>query len=224
MTDDSNNNIPQPDNKPAAPRDPKQADDVWIAMRNGQQPPLQNIWDRNMTPQEFYYLLSRYPYLEICDQEKPYQEPGSRPKFIKSQSGWIIHDFGNVIRTSGCDLPYKELQRLYKTLITDYKEEDDQGEGGQGEGGPQRSGTITGQMVTTAYELILLAQERWGKGQIVSGFYGMQRAAWVAAHRAGFELSGFNPTVEDNVVYNWVAKHSPDTARSIKSSLPSAKR
>ena len=59
------------------------------------------------------------------------------------------------------------------------------------------------QIIETAKELMEMAKGRWDSAKILEGFYGMKRAAWVAASLKGVKLDGFEPTEDDQVVYNW---------------------
>ena len=70
-------------------------------------------------------------------------------------------------------------------------------------------GTLVQQMADTALEVILLAIKKdWPAAHVYSGFYGMIRAAWIAAERYQFPLMGFEPTANDEVVKTWVNKLS----------------
>ncbi|MCD6056277.1 MAG: hypothetical protein K0R12_1239 [Gammaproteobacteria bacterium] len=185
------------------------------ALREGHMPNQEMIWDRNLTQLEFYYLLSRYPYLELYNRDKPQPAIQTVPGFKKSKSGWLIYDYGDVICSAGTELPIKEIRRLYKTLLketpssAELVKDDEEGEGGG-------RGTLQGQTIQTAYEMVQIAYSRWQQVGIIDGFYGMKRAAWVAAKRFGKNLEGFSPTAEDKVVLYWANKLTPNAGMEFK--------
>ena len=50
----------------------KQRDDMDQAVQEA----METIFDHPITPQEFYFLLSRYPYLQICNADDPFIPEG----------------------------------------------------------------------------------------------------------------------------------------------------
>lgn len=145
----------------------------------------QSIFEREISAKEYYYLLSRYPYLEICNTDYPYIDRGSKPTVTKAKNGWPIYNYGNVI-ASGC----------YELLGILYGQEEDDDEGGHG--------TIVQQYTDVAYAMVALAIELgWPAVDIVSGFYPMQRMAWIAAELADYKLHKFDPSFEDYAIKNW---------------------
>ena len=52
----------------------------------------------------------------------------------------------------------------------------------------------------------LAIQNGWKLADILSGFYPMQRMAWIAGLELGLPVKGFVVTDEDRVIQNWVAK------------------
>jgi hypothetical protein len=205
------------DEQPPIPDNPEQ-EALITALREGYMPPQELIWDRDLTQLEFYYLLSRYPYLELYNRDvlQPAIQPA--PQFKKAKSGWIIYDYGDVICSAGAELPIKEIRRLYKTLLKEtpssgeLRKDEEEGEGGRG--------TLQAQTVKTAYEMIQIAYTRWQQVGIVDGFYGMKRAAWVAAKRFGKNLEGFSPSAEDKVVLYWANKLTPNAGMEFKPQAP----
>ena len=155
---------------------------------------MESIFDRPITPQEFYFLLSRYPYLQICDVEHPYIDEGVVPKVTTSPSGWEIHNYGTVVRSGS----YELLAYLTQARLR---------EGGEGEGDIGGHGTIVRQYTDVAFMMIQIAIENgWSGAEILSGFYPMQRMAWIAAREAGYSLKGFLASDEDRVVEDWVRR------------------
>jgi len=195
------------------------SDDFWKLLAEGmpaltgasghKNKDLEEVLTRPISEADFYYLLGKYPYLEICDPAAPVIITGRKAHISKSSAGWSIHDYGNVIRTSFCEaLDNKRPPPLWS-------EQDETGEGGAGSFTGR--GTIVQQMFNTAFDLINMARQRWGSVQIVAGFYSMQRAAWIAAMMSDSTLEGFDPTPEDYVVYNWALKFSGKKLRQVAS-------
>lgn len=165
------------------------AKELWHDVKSA----VENVFDREITSQEFYYLLSLYPYLEICDADYPYLDEGTVPKVINLKNGWQVFDFGSVLCASRYEL-------FCRPIAAPLQEE---GEGGK-QGG---DGTIVKQYSDAAFEMIQLAiQKGWSAAEIVSGFYPMQRIAWIAANEKNYSLKGFEPTPEDYVVQSWVTR------------------
>ena len=169
-----------------------EAQQVWEAAKGA----IDNVFERPISPQEFYYLLSCHPYLEICDADNPYVDDTTPPKVYQAKSGWTIIDYGSLLATGHNSLSARELAMRHKQELEAGEEE----EGSEG-------GTMSRQMLETVFELIQIAMRNgWNCSEIVSGFYPMQRLAWIAAAENNFAIKGFNPTSEDRVVQNWVMK------------------
>lgn len=155
----------------------------------------QTIFQRDLTPTEFYYLLSRYPYLEICNVDYPYIDNATIPIIHTADNGWKIYDYGSVLAT-GC---YELIGYLYGREKAQQASKDEGGEGG--------NGTIIQQYSDVAFAIINMAIDKgWAAAEIISGFYPMQRMAWIAAKMKGYELKGFTSSVEDHVVSRWVSR------------------
>lgn len=180
------------------PKSNQSTKQVWENVKTA----VENIFNREITSQEFYYLLSLYPYLEICDADYPYLDEGAIPKIIMAENGWRIFDFDTVLTAGAYEL-------FCRPKVKNTKEEDTDGDNGDngdnGDGGGH--GTIVKQYADIAFEMIDLAiQKGWTGAEIISGFYPMQRIAWIAAAEKGYELKGFEPTPEDYVVQSWVTR------------------
>lgn len=178
-----------------AEQDP--GEQIWTALAEGKVPEASELakeaLTRPITHNEFYYLLSRHPYLEIGDSAGSAPKAGRAPETKTTKTGWVVQDYGDCIVTG----PGRLVFGRYVGLT---EEEDEEGGGGAG---LTDQGTLQQQIIETAKELIEMAQGRWDKASILKGFYGMKRAAWVAAGLKDYGLSGFEPTEEDQVVYNW---------------------
>lgn len=193
--------------------DPQEQAALIKALRDANMPSQQEIWERDVTHEEFYYLLGRYPYLELCNMDDP-EATDTPVRLHKAQSGWLIHCYDNILCSASMELPITEIRRLYKSLLgetvsaTQLAKDEETGEGGRG--------TLQAQIIKTAYEMVQIAYDQWQNVKIVGGFYGMKRAAWVAAKRFGKVLEGFNPTAEDKVVLYWASKLTPNVGMEFK--------
>ncbi len=171
-----------------------EAKQVWEAAKGA----VASVLERPLSPQEFYYLLSCHPYLEICDANNPYIDDKKEPKIYQAKSGWTIVDYGSVLAAGNSELSARELAMRHKKELQEKGEEDDDGSQG---------GTVSRQIAETAFELIAIAiKNGWDCAEVISGFYPMQRMAWIAAAEKKFAFKGFSPTAEDRVVQNWVMK------------------
>lgn len=156
---------------------------------------------RGVTYEEFYYLLSRYPALIIRNVESPDLPNMREAEVIKSTSGWDIIDCDGWLLSS----PGKLLWGAYREGADEASAE------------KKGVGTLTQQAVDTAYDMIILAQEKgWPSAHVVHGFYGMIRAAWIAAESLSFNLEGFTPTINDQVVQSWVAQILDDKKKIVQ--------
>src|SRR5688572_16164327 len=61
---------------------------------------VKNAIDRAITYEEFYYLLSQHPFLDIHHPDGFTPLSGRTPKSVTAQSGWTIQDYGDRLRTS----------------------------------------------------------------------------------------------------------------------------
>lgn len=183
-----------------------QANELWKDIKQS----MDNVFERSVTPQEFYYLLSCYPYLTICNADYPYIDSGTKPTITYAKNGWPILNFNSVI-CAGSNILFAELNGK-KPLS-----KQDEDEGG--------NGTIVKQYSDVAYEAMALAHQLgWPTIEILSGFYPMQRMAWIAAMENNYSIKGFDPSIEDEVVRNWVMKmHKGKLYPTEKSIIPSKK-
>jgi hypothetical protein len=165
--------------------------------------------------EEFYYLLSRYPYLDLHHPDGFAQN--TTPKIITLKGGWDIQDFGDRIRTS----PGRFLYGAYNPAAVDEDGDDgsDGSKGGKsgGDGILRPQGGLTEQMIDMADEMILLAMEKeWPEAVVLGGFYGMIRAAWVAADVQEYKVTGFEPSESDAVVNAWVRQLLAEKQKKMK--------
>ena len=176
----------------------QEIEDMWIQVKDA----TKSVFERDITPDEFFYLMGCYPYLEICDTDYPFIDAGTKPKIIDMPNGWKIFDFKSVLVAGNSELLQRERSypRPGSNLPPGIAEDDDE-EGGGG------YGTIVAQYASTAQQMIAVAMQKgWSAAEVISGFYPMQRLAWVTAREKGYRLKGFEPTAEDYVVANWIEK------------------
>ena len=130
------------------------------------------------------YLREQYPYLQMINMDAKLEET-IIPKFNKSPSGWLVHDYGEAMSAS----PGPHLYGPGNPEL-----EDD--EGTTGSGGDDR-GTLIHQTVVTANTMIEMAMEKgWTGVELVSGTNLMQWAAWIAAQAHSYPLTGYVPSAE----------------------------
>ena len=149
------------------------------------------LFDRPVTPQEFYALLSLYPYLEVCSKGAFMPPLGTEPTIITTKNGWKIYDYGDVMAT-GC---HELIARLWV-------EEDSEDGGGEGGGD---YGTIVKQSAEVVKYMFMLAKQKgWPSSEIISGHYPLQRLYWAFAMLSNYKIDNFNPGLEDYVVLRWI--------------------
>ncbi len=146
------------------------------------------IFEREVTPQEFYALLCRYPYLEVRQTGKRLPPLGTAPTIITAKNGWKIYDYGHFL-ASGC----------HELMAYLWVQEDSEG----GDGGGY--GTIVQQAAEVVEQMLALGiQKGWTSSDIISGHYPLQRLYWILSDLMGHKVSNFEPSLEDYVVRRWV--------------------
>jgi len=182
---------------------------------------LKSVWERRIagldlkeanifrpiTHGDVEYLCNKYPFLQMVNIEAKF-EGEITPKFITSQSGWTIHDYGDAMSASPGEFLFGGGD--YKAFLDEIlKEEIKEGEQG-GEGGAMVNpgkGTIVKQMFDTATEMVKIAIKKWPGIEIIDGTYLMKWVAWLAAKEKNYPLEGFDPDEEDIKKYERVTKH-----------------
>jgi len=176
-------------------------DEFWRALSEGKDVQLfQSAMDRPITEDDIYALLGRYPYVEITDPNNRQVAENAVPEIIASEAGWLIHDYGNLLRaTAG------EANMGYRKQTA---ETDDEAGGEAGGASLERHGTLVNQGFLTAINMAAIAYARWQGAHINRGYYPLQRAIWIAAETIktdgkDFNLTGFDASIEDDVVRYW---------------------
>ncbi len=150
---------------------------------------------RPVTSNDIQYLLKRYPYLQILNSDTLCNiEP--ELKLIPAQSGWSIHDYGDMIIASSGESLYggSDDKKFLESLLNPDKDDDSDGDTVFLPG----KGTIVKQMVDTAFEIINIAIEKgWVHIDIIAGTELMRWAAWFEAQEKEVEIFGFDPKEED---------------------------
>lgn len=176
----------------------QQMEAMWLQVKQA----TDNIFKRDLSREEFFYLMSCYPYLEICDADYPYIERGTKPEIIDTPNGWRIFDFKSVLVSSASELQQRRrYPRPGAVLPPGLSDDDEDEEGGGG------FGTIVNQYAVIADQMVAIAQQKgWAAAEIVSGYYPMQRMAWISSRERNYTLKGFEPGPEDYVVSDWVQR------------------
>lgn len=178
---------------------------------------LEQVVARPVNPMEVEHLQQIHAYLVLTNGENPvYEPPAGKPYIIRSNSGWLIHDYGpqNYIVASAGLFAYGYHPDVMKTKALN----DDEGEtGSSGRRARKvdygRTGTIVQQIVDTSKDMIGLVQNRWPSAKMVDGYAGMQRMAWVVATLNDYPIVDFEPTIEDRVVLEWATRNGVDKMR-----------
>jgi hypothetical protein len=190
---------------------------LWEKRASGLSLPSADVF-RNVTSEDVANLLSLYPFLQMVSTTALFVG-GMVPSFVKSRSGWTIHDYGDAMSSSlGYDL-YKAgeytdmvlLDRLFaenleaekrrkKREANEVEAEQVSSEGVNVEARAEEEetskplGTIVKQAYDTAVEMVEIAYYKGWKGiQIIAGSSVMQWAAWSAAQDYELEVLGFTP-------------------------------
>jgi len=144
---------------------------------------------RPIQPFELEHLLQKYAFLVIRNADTPEAEALGTPKIVPdAPKGWIVQDFGDVIRTAPG-----------RGMFTVREGEEDEGGGGMG---PTNS-SIAGELIELAEFIVDMAHEKnkWSKAEIVDGYRGMEFAAYLHSLTitTDFELVGFEPTEVESI-------------------------
>ena len=176
----------------------------------------QDVINRPITHEDIYYLLQRYAHLHICDPAQATIDYATPAKEVQMANGWTLLDHGNLIRVAAPQLSMDGYNGMISDEIGEVLPakkqgaEDDTAGGGSAGGFISGHGTLVWQMVIAAQGMANIALERWQGIHILSGFYGMKRALWIALKSYGRSIGkeivvgGFEPRDEDWVVYHYV--------------------
>ena len=74
--------------------------------------PTPDVSATAITYPEFYYLLGRYPFLDLHHPADFTSVNGRSPEIISIQGGWEIQDFGDWIKTSPGLVPYEGFNQM----------------------------------------------------------------------------------------------------------------
>ncbi|MFA6409706.1 MAG: hypothetical protein WCW01_05990 [Gammaproteobacteria bacterium] len=182
---------------------------LWEKRASGLSLPSADVF-RNVTSEDVANLLNLYPFLQMVSTTALFVG-GMVPSFVKSRSGWTIHDYGDAMSSSlGYDLykagEYTDMALLDKLFAENLEAEqrrktresnEDKTEQASGEDVNVEAkplGTIVKQAYDTASEMVEIAYYKGWKGiQIIAGSPVMQWAAWSAAQDYELEVLGFTP-------------------------------
>ncbi len=140
---------------------------------------------RPISSAELEYMLRNYAYLEIGDASVIEQALIDRDavRFLKSSSGWTIHDHGSLLRAS-------PGRMFYRSHL------EDSGELGHG--------TVVQQFVDTARDMLTVAQARWLGARILGGYRPMQFAAYLIAQASHYVIEGIELAQEEARAYQYI--------------------
>ena len=141
---------------------------------------------RDIKIQDLYYLLSKWPFLQIANAELRLADLQPEVQFVEAGSGWLIHDYGDALSSSPG-----------RFLLGNLFAEDE-----EGEGDPVLDkagvGTIVNQAFVTATQMVEIAkQQGWQAVQFIDGHPLMARAAWIQAEHLGMKMTNFEPSKDD---------------------------
>ncbi|NNM59049.1 MAG: hypothetical protein HKM04_04475 [Legionellales bacterium] len=147
----------------------------------------QDIFQRPLSSEEFYYLLSLYPYITIADHANAFIGQEEMPKRMKTKNGWnmFVYESAICIGTN-----YFESQRF------------------QQENNLKGLGTLSKQGLDAIIEMIdyVRAEKNWETIEIIFGNYTLQRLVWIMCTLTDTPVVGFDPRIEDEVVRRWLEK------------------
>ncbi len=164
--------------------------EIWEQVAKGE---LSHAMDeaaqRPITPEEIYYLLSKYAYIKVHHPDGFKPTAGRTPTITHVKGGWDLYDYGDLVAV--CPGEYLHGAR-------EGKEND-------------MTGTAVNQMKETANALVGVCVDKgWPSAVVLNGFYGMVRAFWIGAESKNFPILGFTPTQDDRVINAWVNTVTPE--------------
>lgn len=172
--------------------------DVWGARQHGL---LSTIDLSRIKDSDVEFLLKQYPFLQIISTDPALPENAS-VKLLPAKSGWVIHDYGDVLCASPGQLLYGD---------DSVKEGDDERGGVGSRSLTAGKGTIVNQAFMTAQEMIAIAIEQgWPGAEIIDGTPLMQWAAWMAAEDREYVLRGYEPSRVDKAKRARLRKAIPE--------------
>lgn len=169
-------------------------ENLWGNRTQGIELPPSNIFSA-INEDIISYLLNSYPFLQIVSTNALFLDEVV-PNFIKAKNGWIIHDYGEAMSASSCNL-YSSADYYSLSSFINGLDNSKDGEGGEsGEGTatlkPEGNGTLIKQAYDTATEMVeLCLQKGWPGIKIIAGSPVMQWATWKTAEDYGMEVLGF---------------------------------
>jgi hypothetical protein len=153
-------------------------------------------WARPISKADIQYILDRWPFLEIKNPDADQEDKEAEVEFFTAMSGWLIHDYGDVIASSPGMFLFGGGY-----YYVDWGDDDEGSEAGplitRGIVNPKK-GTIINQMFLTGMDMVNLAIHRqWKTIQIVDGHPRMKWAAWIQARKYSLKVVGYKPTEKE---------------------------
>jgi hypothetical protein len=152
---------------------------------------------RAITPQEVDNLLSCYAFVHIVN---PKGVGSGQIHFIRSNSGWLILNYGNAMAASPGETLYD-----HGNYITD--------ENGNLVRVCSGTGTRVSKIINTAADMVRIVkeEEHWPEIYILNGHPLMRWGIWKAAKDLQIPVIGYEPSKEDEAKYDRIVKACPNT-------------
>lgn len=160
-----------------------------------------DIYARPLTDEELTFLLSQYPFLDLCHPDFDFETetlPVEPTKVWYTDSQWCVQELGSQRLLCG---PGNRRLGRHPTVNAQI-EKSDGDEGGRG-GNRRRAeerdwGTLQQRGIVAVEDLLsCIHQKGWGGFRIITGHEVLQRAAWMLAEEYQLAAQDFYPSDED---------------------------
>jgi hypothetical protein len=172
-------------------------------------------WARPISKTDIDYILEHWPFLEIENPTPEEDEEREEVDFFTAMSGWLIHDYPNMIASSPGIFLFGG--GYYYVDWGDENEGSDAAEWvNRGIVNPKK-GTIINQMFLTGVDMVNLAlYHKWKDIRIVGGHPRMKWAAWVHAKKNNMSVLGYQPTEKEIKKAKRLAKSREEMDRLLR--------
>jgi predicted RNA-binding Zn-ribbon protein involved in translation (DUF1610 family) len=196
---------------------------------------MKTIYDRSLSTDDFYFLMSQYPFVVVCNSEYAYIDPDDHPKRIRTKNGWTMIIYKDAICLGTNYLEAERFQyehgirglaawealkfKCPKCGYTDEQALKQAGANGDDiyacpkcgfkpEQGVKGFGTMSKQAIDAVIEMVEYIREhkKWAAVEIIIGHYPIQRDTWIICSLFDYPVIGFEPKPEDMVVKSWFDK------------------
>jgi predicted RNA-binding Zn-ribbon protein involved in translation (DUF1610 family) len=196
---------------------------------------MKNIYERDISADDFYFLMSQYPFVVVCNSDYAYIDPDDNPKRIRTKNGWTMIIYKDAICLGTNFLEAEKFQYEhgkrglaawedlhFKCPKCGNKDEKALKESGaknediyscpkcgfKPEQGVKGFGTLSKQAIDAVIEMVeyIRQHKKWSAVEIIVGHYPVQRDTWIICSLFDYPVAGFDPKPEDRVVKNWFDK------------------